>query len=75
MARVADDLEPGTVIDSVVAAYHSENAAVTAETAIEVVEHSNGVLPVTGLTPALPAAGVLLAGLLLGVRRLRRQLS
>jgi uncharacterized repeat protein (TIGR01451 family) len=74
MARVGDDVEPGTVIDSVVAAYHSENAAVVAEAAIEVVEHSNGVLPVTGLTPALPAAGVLLAGLLLGIRRLRRQL-
>jgi uncharacterized repeat protein (TIGR01451 family) len=72
MAKVDGDVEPGTNIVNKVAAYHSENAAVQNEATIAVVQHNNGMLPVTGISPALAAAGVLLAGLLFGARRLRR---
>jgi uncharacterized repeat protein (TIGR01451 family) len=74
MARVDKAIEPGTTINNEVAAYHSENAAVQAAAAIEIVKHSNGVLPVTGFTPMLPAAVILLAGLLLGARRFQKEL-
>ncbi len=71
VARVSDDRKEGDEIVNRVTAYHSENAAVQSETTIKVVARSNGVLPVTGLSSILPAAGVLLAGLLFGVRRMR----
>ena len=77
MAKVGADIEPGTTILNKVAAYHSENAAVQNEAAITVVQRrrTTDVLPVTGVSPALPMAGVLLTGLLFGVRRLRRGLT
>lgn len=75
VAKVGADVEPGTTILNKAAVYYSENAAVQNEAPITVVQHTNGVLPVTGVSPVLPVAGALLAGLLLGVRRVRRRLA
>jgi uncharacterized repeat protein (TIGR01451 family) len=72
MAKVNADIDPGTTILNRVAAYHSENAAVQNEAAITVVQHTNGVLPVTGISSTLLMAGIVLVGLLFGTRRLRR---
>lgn len=72
VVKVSADAEPGTVFANKAVAYHSENAALQQEVSLSVVEHSNGVLPVTGLTSTLPLAGVFLVGLLLVVLRLRR---
>jgi uncharacterized repeat protein (TIGR01451 family) len=72
IVKVSADAEPGTLFANAAAAYHSENAAVQQEVSLRVVEHSNGVLPVTGLTSTLPIAGAFLVGLLIVVRRLHR---
>ena len=72
VTKVNGEVEPGAVILNKAAAYHSENAAVQNEVSVTVVKHSNGILPVTGLTPTLPVIGVSLVGLLFLVRRLRR---
>ena len=72
VAKVDPDVESDTVLVNKVAAYHSENAAVSAETSVSVVAQSKGVLPVTGFAPGLPLALVFLAGLLLSTLRWRR---
>jgi uncharacterized repeat protein (TIGR01451 family) len=72
VAKVDPGVESDTVLVNKVAAYHSENAAVSAETSVTVVEQSKGVLPVTGFAPGLPLALVFLAGLLLSTLRWRR---
>jgi uncharacterized repeat protein (TIGR01451 family) len=76
-ARVDADVEPGKTILNKAAAYHSENAAVQNEAPITVAQRrrATDVLPVTGVSPVLPMVGVLLTGLLFGVRRLRRGLT
>ena len=71
VARVSDEASDSSEIVNRVAAYHSDNVAVQSEATIKVVTKANGVLPVTGLSSILPAAGVLLAGLLFGIRRVR----
>jgi uncharacterized repeat protein (TIGR01451 family) len=73
MVRVNGDVEPGTVIPNTISAYHSDNAAVQARAAIKVVEYTNGVLPVTGLAPFLPFAGLFLGGMLFLARKMRQE--
>ncbi len=71
-AQVNADAKLGETITHRAALYYQENAAVQTQVQIKVVEKTNGVLPVTGLAPILPTAGVLLAGLIFGLRKLRR---
>lgn len=73
MCKVDSDVEPGTAISNVISAYHSDNVAVQAQAAIEVVEYTNGVLPVTGLAPFLPFAGLFLGGMLFLARKMRQE--
>jgi uncharacterized repeat protein (TIGR01451 family) len=72
VARVGASVGAGTTIVNKVAVYSRESVAVQNEAPISVVPQSTGVLPVTGASAAVPVIGVLLAGLLLGARRLRR---
>lgn len=72
ITKVDADAAESTEILNVVAAYHSENAAVQEETSVVVVEYKDGVLPVTGLAPVLPFAALFLVGLLLMGRKMRR---
>lgn len=71
-AQVGSDVAPGTTITNQAAAYHSENAAVQNEAPVVVVEHSNGVLPVTGVAVTVPLALIFIAGLVWAAFRLRR---
>jgi uncharacterized repeat protein (TIGR01451 family) len=72
MTEVGADVAPGTTILNRAAAYHSENAAVQGEASVVVVERNNHVLPVTGLKPVLPLAGIFMVVVVFCVYRLRR---
>jgi uncharacterized repeat protein (TIGR01451 family) len=72
MAQVGADVAPGTTILNRAAAYHSENTAVQGEVSIVIVEQNNHVLPVTGLKPMLPLAGIFLVVVVVCFYRLRR---
>jgi uncharacterized repeat protein (TIGR01451 family) len=72
IAKVNGGVDAGTILVNRVSAYHSDNAAVQGEASVTVVEHTNGVLPVTGWASALPFAGLFLAGLVFFALRLRR---
>lgn len=71
MAKVKDDAVPEETIVNKAAVYYRENVAVEAHASVKVVKETNGVLPVTGVATVLPVAGLLLAGALVGIRRLR----
>jgi uncharacterized repeat protein (TIGR01451 family) len=73
MCKINADVEPGTAISNAISAYHSDNAAVQTQTSIKVVEYTNGVLPVTGLAPFLPFAGLFLGGMLFLARKMRQE--
>jgi len=72
MAKVDAKAALDQVITNQAAVYYRENVASQAKSEIKIVETTNHVLPVTGVASVLPIAGVLLAGTLLGIRRLRR---
>jgi len=72
VARVGASVKPGTTILNKTSVYSRESVAVQNEAPIAVLSQATGVLPVTGASAALPVIGVLLAGLLVGARRLRR---
>jgi uncharacterized repeat protein (TIGR01451 family) len=72
VAKLDPQALPETKIVNRVAAYHSENAAVQAETSITVTQEAQHFLPVTGNSYLIPVAGLLMAVVLLGARRMRR---
>jgi uncharacterized repeat protein (TIGR01451 family) len=72
VTKVEEDAELGQTITNRAGVIYRENVAVQVEASLQVSEKSNNVLPVTGAASLLPVAGVLLAGLLFGVRKLRR---
>lgn len=72
MVRVNSEAALDEVITNQAAVYYRENVALQAKADIQVVKATNHVLPVTGIASILPLAGVLLAGALLGIRKLRR---
>jgi uncharacterized repeat protein (TIGR01451 family) len=72
MTKVDTEAALGNTITNQAAVYYRENVASQAKSEIKIVETTNHVLPVTGIASVLPVAGVLLAGVLLGIRRLRR---
>jgi len=72
VAKVAAEASSEGEIANQVTAYHSENVAVQAESAITVSSEAQHFLPVTGNSYLIPVAGLLLAVVVLGARKLRR---
>lgn len=72
VAKVDPQALPEAKIVNRIAAYHSENAAVQAETTITVTQEGQHFLPVTGNSYLIPVAGLLMAAVLFGARSMRR---